>query len=247
MNVYYVAVVASGRLAATIKLGKVWRRDGGFGKKRRFYAPLVVTLANIYLRLTGAGLRLLTNREWLSWEQEVWRRSGRDARVSGAELLMPEIPGVPLSSILASGASRNQKATAIATSLRELHRLHHELGLTHSDAATHNVHYEPLEVRAWWFDYESRHEGKSPGWRRAQDVAAFLSSAAAKTGPDLEILEAVVPEAYPEPAILGQALDMLNDWRSHPVLLQLIQAPWSCARLAALQRLRERSAIPVIP
>ncbi|MGE0493608.1 MAG: hypothetical protein AB7S38_30645 [Vulcanimicrobiota bacterium] len=237
---YYAALVASGRLAARLKLNLVEAGSGGFSKRRRRWAPLAVGMANWYLRVTGAGFRMLTCQEWLAWERAVHTQVlSRPVRVDGVTLHTPALPGTTLLEYLASSDSGPAKVEAITSALAELRRLHHLQvngnWFTHGDAATHNVCY--ADGQAFWLDFERRHRGRGLVWCRAQDLLAFVNSAATALKEDLGLLKRALVRGYPDPEVLQELAGQARDWRSNPVDLQVIQAPWSYSLRSRLEEL----------
>lgn len=241
-SAYYTLVVASGRLAASVKFSHVVRAGDSYRKWRKPWAGALLKLANGYLWVTRAGLRILTGGDWVEWELAV-HREALDRRLlveEGQVLVTPRVPGTVLFDLLRSEREASLKQAALAAALRELHRLHQVevkgSPLTHSDAATHNVCYDVENGRAYWLDFESRHVGRSLRWRRVHDLLAFTCSAASALPPEqFSLLVPALREGYPDPALLKELVRRLEGWRGRPVELQLVQAPWDYRRVQRLQ------------
>ena len=199
-------------------------------KRRRFYAPLLISLGRELLRLLDAGVRVLPQREWEQRERELyWSLRGTPIRIDDGVIVLPVLHGKTLASLLATpelDESMQRGAMTLATvALSELHRL----GFTHGDAMAENVMVDLDADIARWFDFETIHDPDRPMvWRRADDVRALLMTCLAHTGADrsAETVRLIV-DTYADRDVTGVLADSLaSAW--HRVLpLHLGQASLS--------------------
>lgn len=178
-----------GRALYLLKLGRVrrmrWRGQNVWHKRRRFYAPLIVTTGNSLSRCLGCGVYGLSHEEWLWWEETLSPVCGDgQTRRCGRDLLSQPMPGASLRELLA----RENSIEALRAVLTELHRLHKTevkspcgtLALwSHGDAHAGNVFYDSESGCAQWFDFESVHDlRRAAAQRHADDLQILLFSAA---------------------------------------------------------------------
>lgn len=104
-------------------------------------------------------------------------------------LLLPELPGRPLASILASGNyAAEVKLQGVELAIHALQVLHQqrvtwpdgqERPFSHADATVKNVLIDLDAGTGYWIDFETLHDSKAPAsWRQADDLRALLYSAA---------------------------------------------------------------------
>ncbi len=245
ISIYYNLLVASGRLAARVRLNLVQGGQEEFRKRRRWFAPLAVRLTNLYLKATGAGLRMLPDKEWLAWEQEVHCVIGRWCHRDGDSLVTPNFKGPTVCEILRSSAPDSVKLEVMSAAVVELRRLHQRrVGghyLTHGDAAVHNVCFSGGQAE--WFDFERVHVDRDLTWRRAQDMLAFANSAVNALGAGSVGLVARSMARYQDAEVLSETARQAIGWRQRPVELQILQAPWSYTTQLLLQETLQRSKI----
>ncbi|WP_165248611.1 hypothetical protein [Paludisphaera soli] len=183
------------RRLACLRLNEVEPRRGPDGtpwiaKRHRRFARPIIALANVYLNLSRAGVRVPGDRLWHAWEREANRHlHGVGCRSeAGGWLLMPRWPGLPLAEYAGDGRStpegRLRGLEAATLALREAHRVTLRLpeggeGLfSHGDATLHNVAYDPSTGTARWYDFDTVHAPGLPAVaRHADDLRALLASA----------------------------------------------------------------------
>ena len=206
-----------------------------FVKRRYAHAPALILAA----RVLPARFRVLSAREWLEWEPEVYRRAYGAAVVAGrgACLQLPAWPGVQLPAWLAARVVLlDDRLGALAAAARELRRLHalpvrfpddRVRLFSHGDATVRNAVYDSATGRVHWFDFETIHTGAhTPPWRHADDLRALAYSAAVVL--DMTALrpaaEAIVA-AYPDASVQSELAEMLACGRARYDPFQLAQAP----------------------
>jgi len=232
---WHWAVFSIGRCAAQVKLCRVWvGPDGGFQKRRKPLAELLVFPLNLALRCLGIGLEVLRGGDWLERERIILGSIlGRPVSIKDAVLSTPRLPGCCLWRFSRDQANSAHLWPALEAAARALRALH-DAGVEHSDAALHNALYDQQRDQVGWLDFETRYRaGRPRSWCQAHDLAAFLASAAkALPGRDLTMLVQVVSRGYGDHRRLVHAGELLARL---PVLL-IIETPWS---LTSLDDLRE--------
>lgn len=214
-------------------------------KRRYAYAAVPILAA----RVLPARLRVLSVREWLEWEPEVYRRAYGAAVVAGPGpcLHLPAWPGVPLAAWLAEPAALvDDRLGALAAATRELRRLHAlpvrypDGGVrlfSHGDATVRNAVYDSATGKVHWFDFETIHTGAHPpAWRHADDLRALAYSAAVvmditALGPAAEAIVA----AYADASVRSELAGMIACGRAHRDPFQLAQAPLTGPKRAAFE------------
>jgi serine/threonine protein kinase len=153
-------------------------------KHRRFYAPLLVRMGNLLLKVLDTGVQILAQGEWEARERQIYQSLYRTSIQVDADgvLVLPLLSGRTLAALLEDPAldeSRGKRAIErAAVALAELHRL----GLTHADAMAENVLVDLEAGVAHWFDFETVHDSRRPmAWRRADDVRALLATCLIRT------------------------------------------------------------------
>ncbi len=238
---YYTFLVATGRLAARVRLNQIRRQRHTYRKRRLPWAGWAVAVANVYLRLSGASLKMLSEKEWLNREVRVHQVLGRWCDLEEGELVSSN-QGPTVSAILRSKLPEEQKAKVLQTTVRELWLLHQcridGSYLTHGDAAAHNVCFR--DGRAVWLDFERDHTSNNLTESRAQDLLALAYSAAwALGGESLELVVRAL-DVYPDEQVKNELRNQLLGWRRRPVELQLVQAPSYQVHLWLAKRLIEK-------
>jgi hypothetical protein len=187
---YFVLCLAAGRLLRSARYSTariIQQHDERLVRKhRRFYAPLLIWMGDLLVRLMDTGVRILTQRDWEKQERGIYRRVydlsiGLD--VDGT-LVLPCLAGETLASLLEKPqmipSIRSKAIERAAVALAEFHRL----GLTHGDAMAENVLVDLDAGLAHWFDFETIHDPSRPAtWRRADDVRALLVTCLVRTVP----------------------------------------------------------------
>jgi serine/threonine protein kinase len=146
-------------------------------KYRRFYAPLLVSIAGPLVRLLDTGVRVLPQRDWEERERRIYRSLyGTSIRIDAdGTLVLPCFPGETLATVLEDPkleeSVRKRLIEQAVIALAEFHRL----GFTHGDAMAENVMLDLEAGVARWFDFETIHEPSRPmAWRRADDLRALV-------------------------------------------------------------------------
>ena len=251
-RLYFGFCLLLGRLLRSAKYAKVCivRRDGELEvrKRRALYAPLLVWLGGLLVRMLDAGVRVLPQREWEERERRLYIAL-RDASIrvdSGGVLVVPCLPGETLASLLENSelreSPRKEAIERAVVALRELHRL----GFTHGDAMAENVLVDLEAGAAHWFDFETIHDtSRSGAWRRADDVRALLATCLLRTAPEklAESLRLILDIYADEEVTPLVAAGFASVWR-RPLALHLLQAPLSFERFREIDRLLTRPPTP---
>jgi hypothetical protein len=198
---WFVLCLAVGRLLRSARYStvRIVHQDGErqVRKRRRFYAPLLIWMGGLLVRILDTGVRVLPQRDWEERERSIYRSlRGASIRVDTDNVLvLPALAGHTLATLLEDPElGELLRKTAIeraVVALAEFHRL----GLTHGDAMAENVLIDleagPLEAgplqagAAYWFDFETIHDASRPiTWRRADDVRALLVTCLIRTVPE---------------------------------------------------------------
>ena len=185
-RVYFSACLTLGRLLRSAPYSKTRIvHDGGevrVRKHRVFYAPMLVWIGGLLVRVLDTGVRILPQSEWEEREREVYGELyGAPIEVDGA-VVLPHLAGTTLADLLegtASGSPARRRAIELAVvALADFHAR----GFTHGDAMAENVMVDLESGVARWFDFETVHEPSRPQeWRRADDVRALLATCLVRT------------------------------------------------------------------
>ena len=158
--------------------------DGArYYRKRRVIDDRAIAFANRAARL---DMQVLLACDWIDQETRLYQElyGMQTIPVDRATLLLPELPGQPVNSILrnASVDSALYIIRAATQSLADFHRR----GLTHADATVRNVLFDQQSGDARWFDFETVHRSDLPvDTARALDLRTLLLSTAASVSTDL--------------------------------------------------------------
>ena len=262
---YFALCLASGRMLRSARYSTVRfvSQDSQrlVRKRRRFYAPFLIWMGNLLVRILDAGVRVLPQRDWEERERMIYQRlHNASIRVDAdGVLVLPLLAGHTLGRLLEdreldeSIRKRAMKHAAIA--LADFHRL----GFTHGDAMAENVLVDlaprPCSGRpepsskadagiAHWFDFETIHEAGRPlVWRRADDLRALLVTCLVRTRPErrVETLELILDGYADADVTRALTTSFTSVWR-RSLTLHLLQAPLSFQCFCELgQLLRERS------
>ena len=193
-------LLRSGRYSTT----RTVRVDGELlvQKYRRFYAPVLVWMGGLLVRILGTGVRVLPQRDWVERERLIYRSLHGTTIRADAEgtLLLPRLAGRTLAAVLEDPElpepDRKRAIALAALALAEFHAK----GFTHGDAMAENVMVDLEAGVAHWFDFETLHESSRPvAWRRADDVRALLVTCVVRTVPgELAGTVQLVLDVYPD-------------------------------------------------
>lgn len=221
-------VLEWGRSLDCVRLNslRIDRVDGCFfvSKRRRWYAPFLIAVGNVYLRHLGVRAHVLTNQAWRQWEREVYRKAYGSVLLAGMQdwVQIPLWPGRVLADFLAAPMyTASEKLRAIRLATVSLHRLHQlqvrrpdgqERQFSHGDATVRNVIVTRRLNQATWFDFDMAHDADATeAWRHADDLRALIFSAA-KWLP-LELYADLTEEtlsAYGSPSVMTALLAIVK-------------------------------------
>ena len=197
-------------------------------KHRRFYAPLLIWMSGLLVRILDTGVRVLPQADWERRERRIYQRlHGASIRVdAGGVLVLPLLAGHTLATLLEDpGREESVRRRAIehaAIALAAFHRL----GFTHADAMAENVLVDLEAGAAHWFDFETVHDAsREPTWRRADDLRALLATCLARTAREkrIETLELVLDVYADEDVTRVLAASFTSVWR-RSLTFHLLQA-----------------------
>ena len=142
---YFALCLTLGRLLRSARYSKVLiaHQDGKpqVRKRRSFYAPLLVWMGGVLVRILDGGVRVLPQRDWEERERRVYRdlRAASIRIDAGGVLVLPCLAGETLASLLENPELeepvRKRAIELAVVALAEFHRL----GFTHGDAMAENV------------------------------------------------------------------------------------------------------------
>ena len=216
-------------------------------KSRSFYAPLLVSLGNVLLRVLDTGVRVLPERDWHERESQIYRNLyGTSVCVDvDGTLILPCLAGETLATLLENPALQEPvRMEAIKCAVAALAEFH-QRGFTHGDAMAENALVDPAPrpCVARWFDFETIHDSNRPvAWRRADDVRALLATCLLRTEPArfAETLR-VILDAYGDEDVIRLLQTSFSPVLRRPLTFHLAQAALSirCFReIARLLRVR---------
>jgi hypothetical protein len=210
-------------------------------KHRRFYAPLLIWMSGLLVRVLDTGVRVLPQREWEQRERRIYG-SLYDTSIAvdaGRVLVLPYLAGHPLATLLedpALGESGRQRAMELATlALAEFHRQ----GFTHADAMAENVLVDLAAGVAHWFDFETIHDASRPlAWRRADDLRALLDTCLLRTLPEkrAETL-ALIVDGYADPEVTRVLVASFTSVWRRSLTFHLLQAKLPFQSFCEIRRL----------
>ena len=232
---YFALCLASGRMLRSARYStvRIVYQDGQrlVRKHRRFYAPLLIWMSDLLVRILDAGVRVLPRRDWEQRERQIYQRLyGASIQVDvDGMLVLPLLAGVTLATLLEDPeleeSIRKRAMEHAAIALADFHRL----GFTHGDAMAENVLVDVAAAVAHWFDFETIHEASRPrAWRRADDVRALLVTCLVRTAPEkcVETFEFILDAYADEEVTRVLATSFTSVWR-RSLTLHLLQAPLS--------------------
>lgn len=231
-------------------------RPPTIAKRRRLFAPLLIGPGNLYLRLLGSGVRVLTGAEWHARERALHRALyGMDLEADPRDgLILPLWPGVVLADYArgrhCSTSARLRGLEVASRALRHLHRVELPCAdggferVSHGDATLRNVLYDPGSGEARWFDFDTAHDpGLAPAWRHGDDVRALVYSAVESFADvPVAVLLRTVLDAYDDPGPWDELCDRLARGALHGSPLHLAQACPPVGRGRELESLLLRGA-----
>jgi tRNA A-37 threonylcarbamoyl transferase component Bud32 len=242
---YFALCLALGRMLRSARYStvRIIHQDGQrlVRKHRRFYAPLLIWMSDLLVRILDAGVRVLPQRDWEERERRIYRSlHGASIRVDANGMLgLPLLAGRTLATLLEDPAleesSRQRAMEHAAIALAEFHRL----GFTHGDAMAENVLVDLETGVAHWFDFETIHDASRPlAWRRADDVRALLVTCLVRTVPEkrVETLEFILDVYADEDVTRVLARSFTSVWR-RSLTLHLLQARLSFQCFCEIGRL----------
>jgi serine/threonine protein kinase len=199
-------------------------------KERLFYAPPLVWLGGLLVRLLDTGVRVLPQREWEEQERRMYETLyDADIRIDGSTLVLPCLAGDTLAMLLERHTlpewERKRATELAAAALAALHRA----GLTHGDAMAENVLIDMESGTARWFDFETAHDWSRPmPWRRADDVRALLSTCLVRT-PRAAFADTVdlIVDTYSDEGVVRELSWSFSTANRRPLVFHLGQAPLS--------------------
>ena len=250
---YFVLCLGLGRLlrAGRYSRVRIADRDGELHvrKRRSFYAPLVVWLGGLLVRILDTGMRVLPQRDWAERERLVYRSLyGMSVRIDAdGTLILPRLAGETLAAVLENPALGDAvRKKAIELAVVALARFH-DAGFSHADAMAENVMVDIEAGVAHWFDFETVHDSSRPAaWRRADDVRALLTTCLVRTSPAkvAETLRLIL-DVYGDEGVARLLAPGFTSVLRRPLAFHLGQAPLSLQgfrRIAGLLNERPGSA-----
>lgn len=198
-------------------------------KHRRFYAPLLIRMGDLLVRLLNTGVWVLQQRDWETRERGIYRSVyDRSIRIDeDGTLVLPCLAGTTLAALLEEPdlkeSIRKWAIERAVIALADFHRL----GFTHGDAMAENVMVEAGVAR--WFDFETIHDASRPMvWRRADDLRALIVTCLVRTVPEkrAETLAFIVDVYADKEVTRVLAASFTSVWR-RSLTFHLAQAPLS--------------------
>ena len=231
--------------SARYSSARIVYRNGGrqVRKYRSFYAPLLVWLGNVLLRVLDTGVRVLPEPDWHERESQIYRSLyGTSVRVDvDGTLILPCLAGETLATLLEDPALqepvRMKSIECAALALAEFHLR----GFTHGDAMAENVLVDlaPRPYVGRWFDFETIHDSHRPmAWRRADDVRALLTTCLIRTQPErlAETLQLIL-DAYADEELSRLLGTSFSPMLRRPLTFHLAQAGLSIQSFREISRL----------
>lgn len=246
-HTYFVLCLAAGRMlrSARYSTAQVVHQDADplVRKHRRFYAPLVIRMGDLLVRLLNTGVWILPQRDWEKRERGIYR-SVYDLSIRidvDGTLVLPCLAGKTLATLLEEpDLKESTRKWAIERAVIALAQFH-SLGFTHGDAMAENVMVEGGVAR--WFDFETVHDsGRPMVWRRADDLRALIVTCLVRTVPAkrAETLAFIVDVYADDEVIRVLATSFTSIWR-RSLAFHLAQARLSFYWFEEIGRLlRER-------
>jgi hypothetical protein len=246
---YFLLCLALGRLLRSVRYSKVRLvyQDGELRvqKYRVFYAPLLIWMGDLLVRILDTGVRVLPQRVWEERERLIYRNLlGTSIRIDAdGTVVLPRLAGETLATLLDNPAlEESVRKKAIERAVVALAELHH-LGFTHGDAMAENVLVDVEAGVAHWFDFETIHDpGRPMIWRQADDVRALLVTCLVRTVPEklAEFLQLIL-DVYSDENVTRLLATSFTSVLRRPLTFHLAQAGLSFQCFREIARLlRER-------
>jgi serine/threonine protein kinase len=238
---YFLLCLSFGRLLRSATYSAADVVGEHVRKRRRFYAPLLVSMGAPLSRILDTGVLVLPQREWEEREREIYNTvHGSSIRVDDVgTLVLPRLAGQTLASLLEEPAlTESSRTRAIGHAVVALADFH-ERGFTHGDAMAENVLVDLEGGKAHWIDFETIHDSKRPmAWRRADDLRALLATCLlrvdrAKLAETLEL----ILDAYGNEEIARRLVPSFASALRRPLIFHLGQAGLSFRRFRDIDRL----------
>ena len=232
-RVYYRVCLMLGRLLRSAKYSsaRVVSADGErhVRKSRAFYAPPLIWISGLLVRLLDIGVRFLPQPEWESQERRLyWSVYGMSVRADvDGTLLLPFLPGRTLAALLEDPAlDESVKRRAIVHAVAALAAFHRR-GFTHGDAMAENVLVDLDAGVARWFDFETAHDQSRPMvWRHADDLRALLTTCLIRATPEARAALAVhVLDTYHDNEVTRLVAAIFSSVMRRSLAFHLAQAP----------------------
>ena len=247
---YFALCLALGRMLRSARYStvRIVQQDGQrlVRKRRRFYAPFLIWMSGLLVRVLDAGVRVLPQRDWEERERRIYRGLYHASIRLDADgtLLLPVLAEYTLATLLEDpdldDSIRNRALENATVALADFHRV----GFTHADAMAENVLIDLEAGAAYWFDFETIHDASRPlVWRRADDVRALLLTSLLRTPPEKrrQTLEFILDVYADETVAHVLAATVTSIWR-RSLTYDLLQAPLSFSCFEEIGRLlRARS------
>ena len=185
-------------------------------KRRAFYAPLLIWMSGVVVRILDTGQRVLAQQEWEERERLIYQTLyGTSIQVeSDGTLILPYLGGQTLATLLDDPALKEPvRTTAIERAVIALAEFH-QVGFTHADAMAENVLVDSSIAR--WFDFETAHDpNRTMAWRRADDLRALLSTCLIRTVPEkrAETIQLILDAYADEEVTRVMATSFTSVWR----------------------------------
>jgi hypothetical protein len=215
-------------------------------KRRAFYAPLLVSVGNVLLRILDAGVRVLPQAEWEERERQLYQRLyDRAIRIDAdATIVLPCFAVPTLARVLEDPTvEESVRSRSIALAVAALVDFHGR-GLTHGDAMAENVLVDLDAGLARWVDFETFHDTTRPMiWRCADDVRALAVTCLLRTAPERRgaTLQLVL-DLYGDGPVAGVLATFFTDVMRRPLAFHLGQAGLSFEDFGAIAGLLRQGA-----
>jgi hypothetical protein len=242
---YFASCLIFGRLLRAGRYSRVAIVDANgrreVHKRRAFFAPALIWLGDLLVRLLDTGMHVLPQREWGARERELYERlyAATVRATPDRILILPVLAGDTLAALLErrtlGDATRVQ---AIGFAVRALADFHAR-GFTHGDAMAENVLVDLEGGVARWFDFETVHHSSRPMvWRRADDVRALLATCLTRTAPEkLAPTLTFILDTYGDDGVTPSLAAMFDPVVRRPLAFHLGQAPLDYRRFREIARL----------
>ena len=229
---YFLLCFGVGRLLRAARYSTTWTVNQGgeleVRKRRRVYAPLLISLGDPLISILYTGVRILPQRDWEERERLMYESLyGTAIRVDpDGMLVLPHLAGETLATLMGdTSLDASAQKRAIDLAVGALAALHAQ-GFTHGDAMAENVMVDLEAGVAHWFDFETTHDSSRPlAWRRADDVRALLATCLLRTRrEDFEATIHCIVDAYADEAMVPILARSFSAVLQRPLMFHLGQA-----------------------